>query len=47
MTLKTNSKKNMEHNSEMNAKTIKLDTNPKNVQMVFEMILEILSKVNL
>ena len=37
----------MEHNYEMNAKTMKLDANSENLQIVFEMILEIISKVNL
>ena len=47
MNIKIISKKNMEHNYEMNSKTMKLDTNPKNLQIVFEMILEIISKVKL
>ena len=47
MNLKTISQKNMGDNYEMNVKTMKLDTNPKNLQMVFEMILEIISKVKL
>ena len=47
MTLKTISQKNMGDNSEMNVKTMKLDTNPNNVQMVFQMILEIISEVDL
>ena len=47
MNLKIISKKNMGDNFEMNVKTMKLDTNPKNLQMVFEMILEIIYEVNL
>ena len=47
MNLKTISKKNTGDNSEMNVKRMKLDSNPKNLQLVFEMILEIIYEVNL